>query len=385
MFTLLTLLACAVSLPEPPAPPEDWDGDGWPNIADCARRVAAIHPGATEHCDGVDEDCDGSVDEDAVDLVGAWADSDGDGYGDPDGWTEACALPTHVANSDDCDDGDAEVNPDAREVCNGIDDDCDGRVDDDDDMDTGMLAWVDADGDGDGDSEQTTRVCDLPEGYAWLDGDCDDSTALASPGNAEFATPDALSGQGAVVLFTTVSDLGAVGTDDADHLLAGVTDQGLGREVHPAGDLDGDGYDDWWVLDAESAWLVPGTAAQPASFGTDALDTRVTGLSDTTAGVLMLQLDDDDVPDLVLGDPSAADGSGTITWFAGPLEGERDSAEAEGTITGPQQAAAGARLVGHDWDGDGRDELLIAAPGTDSDRGSIFIGDWTTWQSVTAR
>jgi MYXO-CTERM domain-containing protein len=42
---------------------EDWDGDGYGFIDDCAPLVAEIHPGAEERCDGVDNDCDGELDE----------------------------------------------------------------------------------------------------------------------------------------------------------------------------------------------------------------------------------------------------------------------------------------------------------------------------------
>jgi fibro-slime domain-containing protein len=141
----------------------DLDGDGVTTCeGDCDDDDADAYPGADEICDGVDNDCDGDVDEDdAIDASDWYLDADGDGYGDP-AWTEtACAAPAdHVANADDCDDTDPAVNPAAAELCNGIDDDCDGQL---------LPDEVDADGDG-------SMLCD---------GDCDEANAQVFPGAPE--------------------------------------------------------------------------------------------------------------------------------------------------------------------------------------------------------
>ena len=79
-----------------------------------------------------DEDCDGDVDEgDAADATAWFADGDEDGYGDPSGSVSSCTpLPGRVSNGDDCDDDRGDVHPGAYEVCDFIDQDCDGRLDD---------------------------------------------------------------------------------------------------------------------------------------------------------------------------------------------------------------------------------------------------------------
>lgn len=95
---------------------------------DCDDRMGAIHPGATETCNEVDDDCDDRVDEGVQNTY--YLDDDGDRFGDPDNSTQACAVPEgYVDNSADCRDDLPDVNPDAAEVCNAIDDNCNDDID----------------------------------------------------------------------------------------------------------------------------------------------------------------------------------------------------------------------------------------------------------------
>ncbi|RME22731.1 MAG: hypothetical protein D6798_15095 [Deltaproteobacteria bacterium] len=167
----------------------DDDGDLVSDVdGDCNDDDPAVYPGADEIENGVDDDCDGLIDE----GTDAWDD-------DGDGWSE---------NDGDCDDDDAAVYPGAPELYNGIDDDCDAIIDEDtttdddfdgysevdgdcDDADGGTYPGapevVDgADNDCDGIVDNGTAVSDDDaDGYSEAQGDCDDSDPLVNPGIAE--------------------------------------------------------------------------------------------------------------------------------------------------------------------------------------------------------
>ncbi len=109
----------------------DEDGDGVINALDCSPTNAAIHPGAQELCDGLDNDCNGVTDDaGAIGCTTWYLDGDSDSYG---GSKAAClcgATGNYTAvTATDCDDTDASIHPGAAEVCNGKDDDCDGLTD----------------------------------------------------------------------------------------------------------------------------------------------------------------------------------------------------------------------------------------------------------------
>jgi hypothetical protein len=100
-----------------------------PEGGDCDDLSAEIHPGQLDDCNGLDDDCSGVADDGPV--PGAWYDDlDGDGFGDPATELATCTPPSGaVSLGGDCDDTSAEVNPEAAEICDGLDNDCDDQID----------------------------------------------------------------------------------------------------------------------------------------------------------------------------------------------------------------------------------------------------------------
>jgi hypothetical protein len=174
---------------------QDSDGDTYGNAAvsqvatsqpagyvtdssDCDDTNGAINPGATEICNGIDDNCDGTVDEGCATY---YQDSDGDTYGNAAVSQVATSQPAgYVTDSSDCDDTDANVNPGATEICNGIDDNCDGTVDE------GCVTYYqDSDGDTYGNAAVSQVATSQPAGYVANANDCDDTDANVNPGATE--------------------------------------------------------------------------------------------------------------------------------------------------------------------------------------------------------
>lgn len=170
-----------------PAPGTDADGDTYVSLGcggdDCDDSNPAIHPGATEVCNGLDDDCDGLVDEGLTTTY--YADADGDGYGNPYVYVQLCgpAPPGYVAIDGDCNDGDPAVHPGATEICDGVDNDCDGQIDEG----LAVTVYYDFDGDGYGsDAYGPMQICPpVGPGYVVVGGDCDDFNPLRHPGATE--------------------------------------------------------------------------------------------------------------------------------------------------------------------------------------------------------
>ncbi|WP_163782424.1 putative metal-binding motif-containing protein [Myxococcus vastator] len=229
----------------------DGDGDGYVSVltggTDCNDASPNIHPGATERCNDVDDNCNGQLDTAELRLgqscteaagcegvracdgngevrcnsplaVYAYPDVDQDGHGDRNAAPVAfCASiePGYVTGpADDCNDNNASIRPGAMELCNGVDDDCDNEVDETfTDLGTACTAadqcagayvcdasgiattcqatttpgdwFLDGDGDTFGDGTAVSSCVSPGEGYVSTDGDCNDGNPFTYPGAPE--------------------------------------------------------------------------------------------------------------------------------------------------------------------------------------------------------
>lgn len=190
----------------------DSDGDGYLSYEDCNDNDPNVNAGAIEICDGLDNNCDGAVDEGVTTPF--YYDGDSDGYGNGDQFVEACEGPEdHVPFSNDCDDEDSTIFPGAPEQCDLLDNDCDGLIDEE----LTDLWYLDTDGDGFGDPENTLVTCNPGEGFVDNADDCDDTDPLIYYGATELC-------------------------DELDNDCDSVVDEGLTLQWY--NDSDSDGFGD---------------------------------------------------------------------------------------------------------------------------------------------
>ena len=156
------------------------------SAGDCNDKAVGVSPGATETCNGIDDNCNGLVDEGVLTLF--FLDQDGDGYGTPVSTSACAAPPGYTAKSGDCNDFNLAIHPGAPEQCNDIDDNCNGAADE------GLVQstlYTDLDGDGFGAKQgKAKKKCldqggEPPLGFALSNDDCNDSNAAIFPGAPE--------------------------------------------------------------------------------------------------------------------------------------------------------------------------------------------------------
>jgi len=329
------------------------------DATDCDDGDAGVNPGVTETCNDVDDDCDGSTDEDALDALTWHADADLDGYGDAVSTATACEAPTgFVSDATDCDDDDPDVYPDVTETCNDVDDDCDGSTDEDP---TDASSWyADADADGYGDAASTTTACDAPTGYVEDATDCDDDDPGVHPGGIDF--PGSGDGNCDGVADETPALAEKAGWTGA---------QLFGVSLAVVGDMDGDGASDLAVGSWEDTVAVDAGAVYLFSFAGAAGTTadayaRLKGIAGwDLAGMSVAPAGDanaDGVADLLVGAYHAGGtgerdtGPGAAYLVSGPVTGDQSLSIASLVLTGVGATAdAGVDVSAlEDVTGDGR-------------------------------
>lgn len=343
----------------------DAPGDHVASGGDCVDTNDAIHPLAVESCDTTDSDCDGEVaEDDSVDALTFYADSDGDGFGDAASTAGACAAPAgFVSDASDCVDGDAAVSPAADELCNGADDDCDGSTDENGAAD-GTLYYPDVDADGYGDSDAGVRACSAIATYLLEDGDCDDSDAAVNPDGAEVCD-DGLDNDCSGVADDTCAPEGSGGDADADVTLFGLAaSDELGYEL-AGGELTGDDAADLVLTDLSGAYgqvsLVSG-----AIRGTTTLAGAIV-ITGSRSGQLGLGMEVDDIDGDGQGDLLAS----SYQWGFDVVPGPITSGGGVDSVSQLFVADRQWSVVSAELDGDAAAELVATSSYNDID---IFDG-----------
>ncbi len=402
-----------------PGTKEDWwadddgDGYGWAaagtvracdapegyvgNDTDCDDVHAEANPAGAEVCDAddVDEDCDGSADDadPSVDPsgMGTWyADDDGDGYGDAAAAWTGCDAAGGVTDTTDCDDTDAGVNPGAFELCDAldVDEDCDGAADDADDAPLGTSTWyTDADGDGQGDATTGSDTCEAPPGAVAVAGDCDDTDAWVYTGAAsrELAgdcTRDAdadgwadADATGAVTAGTDCDDADSATHPDAAEDCATPTDDDCDGSSEDVGAV---GCATWYVdADADGYGTTTSTCTCTSSGSYTATNDDDCDDSTASASPALTEVCDDGLDNDCDG---GTDEDCALLPFGGDYAvetGSSSDSDASSILYGEAMADDfGEVLVsGGDLDGDGADDLVVAADGNNygANLGSVYV------------
>lgn len=385
----------------------DLDGDGFGDPAnvigcegeavadgsDCDDEDAEVFPGAEERCDSRDDDCDEAVDE------GLWrnADVDGDGFGDPNNLVACDDRAGAVTAGDDCDDGDAEVNPDAEERCDDLDNDCDESVDED--LGT-LIFYDDADGDGFGDPSTQTADCYQPPSTTSDGNDCDDNDAKIYPGATERCGDGVVTDCELAIAEVRVDcSVGELGLELADGILTGeATYNYAGIAVSSAGDINGDGVSDVFVGAFENSAVYDAAGAAYVVFGPVSGVSSLSGADVTLRGEAAEDwlgyavagagdANDDGRDDLLVGAPyndSGGSKAGAAYLLFGPLSGVVKAQNADVVFVGEVSADYAGLAVSWagDTNNDNHDDVLIGAPY--NDRGGTSAGAAYLFTSMPA-
>ncbi len=399
-------------LDEPPTDPS-YEGVYVTVSGDCDDSNPSVNPYAVEICDGIDNDCEGDIDDDYAEDAATWyVDSDGDGYGVDDEITNvtACSQPGgYVSNTDDCDDTEATTSPAGEEVCDSVDNNCDGEIDEA--TATDATTWYgDADGDGYGGSTFSIVACDQPDSYVSGDPtdassiDCDDLNAEINPSATEICDEldndcnTLIDDNDNNIVYLDESGQDVIWYIDADSDSYGSDNFTLQQCDQPSGYVDSDTNSiDCNDLDAEinpgedevcddgkdnNCDDSPSPCSLEGDISVDDSDYVISGSDGAPSGsaeqgdqvgwsLAVGDFNGDDEADLLIGasglNGDNTDDGGAYILF-GPLSDPDMAAatDATGVLTGNADADnVGYAVTAADVDGDGYDDFLITSYGED--------------------
>lgn len=369
---------------------------------DCDDADENEHPGvASDDCDGADSDCDGSVDEDASTFT-VYQDSDGDGFGDASTSEEVCdeaysTLTDATTDDTDCDDSDSAVKPGATEaIGDGTDNNCDGSVEADQDIDdlTNALRF-----NGDDASDTlgiSTFVMDTDaDGYAEAIFGANGIDDGATDAGGVYIVSGPVTASSSAVSMGSASGVvrldGPNASDEAGFYVKG------SRDIDDDGSLDdvtGDGLADLLVVSSNNSdyvttggaiWVVSGPTTASTDLGAAASATIYGGYTGYPLTRLDIIGDINNDGDMDFGGANYS-GDGSAYLFMGPLTGSYYTDSADAQISGDTTSMGfGSEIApAGDQDGDGIADLLVSAREVDEGEVHLFYGPITAGASLVA-